>query len=75
MPEAIELIGPAFTLVHRAIRLKTHSTFWLRGGRGSLKSSFAAIEIIIGMMDDPTSNAVAFRKNRSWRFSTITHSR
>ena len=62
MPEAIELIGPAFTLVHRAIRLKTHSTFWLRGGRGSLKSSFAAIEIIIGMMDDPTSNAVAFRK-------------
>lgn len=56
------LIGPAFYPVHRAIRNGTHSSFWLRGGRGSLKSSFAALQIVKGMALDPLANAIAFRK-------------
>ncbi len=57
-----DLIGPAFYPVHRAIRDGTHSSFWLRGGRGSLKSSFAAIQIVKGIVMDPLANAIAFRK-------------
>lgn len=34
----------------------------LKGGRGSLKSSFISVEIILGIMNDPEANAVVFRK-------------
>ena len=34
----------------------------LYGGRGSTKSSFVSIEIIMGMMQDPDANAACFRK-------------
>ncbi len=57
-----ELIGPAFYSVHNAIKNGTHSSFWLRGGRGSLKSSFAAIQIVKGIVQDPLAYGVAFRK-------------
>lgn len=36
--------------------------YWLRGGRGSGKSSFVSIEILLGMMRNPKANAVVFRK-------------
>jgi PBSX family phage terminase large subunit len=39
-----------------------HTHYWLDGGRGSTKSSFASIEIIKGIMEDPEANAVALRK-------------
>ncbi len=55
-------IAPAFYPVHNAIRRKTHTQFWLKGGRGSTKTSFVAIEIIHGMMEDPAANAIALRK-------------
>ncbi|MCD8180876.1 MAG: PBSX family phage terminase large subunit [Firmicutes bacterium] len=54
------LIAPAFYRVHREIDNYTH--FWLCGGRGSAKSSFVSIEIILGMMKNPDANAVALRK-------------
>lgn len=57
-----ELIGPAFYEVHRAIRNNTYTHYWLNGGRGSLKSSFAGIEVIHGVMTYPGANAVCFRK-------------
>ena len=34
----------------------------LNGGRGSTKSSFVSIEIILGMMKDKNANGVALRK-------------
>lgn len=57
--------------VHRAIKEggviengvfvpKTH--FWLCGGRGSTKSSFVAIQIVLGILRDPEANAVVIRK-------------
>lgn len=55
-----ELIAPAFYGVHNSIEDYTH--FWLCGGRGSTKSSFVSIEIILGMMKNPDANAVALRK-------------
>jgi len=55
-------IAPAFYPVHNAIKRGTHSTFWLKGGRGSTKSSFVAIEIILGIIADPLANALVSRK-------------
>ena len=39
-----------------------HTDYWLKGGRGSTKSSFISIQIIIGMLRDPDANAIVYRK-------------
>lgn len=39
-----------------------HAEYWLKGGRGSTKSSFISIQIIIGMLRDPDANAIVYRK-------------
>lgn len=57
-----DVIAPSFYSVHHAIREKRYSHYWLKGGRGSTKSSFVSIEIIKGMMADPDANAVILRK-------------
>ena len=56
------LIAPSFFQVHRDIRTGAHTHYWLYGGRGSGKSSFASLEIILGMLADPLANAAIFRK-------------
>ena len=43
-------IAPCFYEIHRDIRDGGHTEYWLKGGRGSTKSSFVSIEIILGMM-------------------------
>jgi len=55
-------VAPPFYPVHNAIRNNTHSQIWLKGGRGSTKSSFVAVEIILGIIQDPTANALCLRK-------------
>lgn len=55
-----ELIAPSFYSVHRSLDDYTH--IWLCGGRGSTKSSFISIEIILGIMRNPDANAVVLRK-------------
>lgn len=55
-------IAPAFYPVHKAIRNGTHSRIWLKGGRGSTKSSFVAIQIILGLLQDKKANALCIRK-------------
>jgi PBSX family phage terminase large subunit len=55
-------IAPIFYPVHKAIRNETHDEFWLKGGRGSTKSSFTPEEIVLGMIQDRNANAIAFRK-------------
>lgn len=57
-----EIIAPSFHDVHRDIKAGNHTHYWLGGGRGSTKSSFVAIEIILGIMSDPNANAVVLRK-------------
>ncbi len=57
-----QLIGPAFYPVHLDMIERGHSSYWLRGGRGSLKSSFVALQIVMGIVAEPDVNAVAFRK-------------
>lgn len=62
MPRLSGLIAPSFYNLHRNIKTGQYTHYWLKGGRGSTKSSFISIEIILGMMQDPTANAVAIRK-------------
>ncbi|MFC5468423.1 PBSX family phage terminase large subunit [Cohnella suwonensis] len=56
------LIAPSFYDVHHAIKEERYTHFWLKGGRGSTKSSLISLEIILGVMRDPNANAVALRK-------------
>ena len=65
MTNAIQLtdiIAPAFYPVHWDILDGKHTYYDLYGGRGSTKSSFISVEIVLGMVDDAQANAVVFRK-------------
>ena len=57
-----KVIAPAFKEVHKDLKKDGHTHYWLSGGRGSTKSSFIAIELILGIMKDPNANAVVLRK-------------
>lgn len=56
------VIAPSFRKVHKDLKKGLHTHYWLGGGRGSTKSSFVGVEIILGIMSDPDANAVAMRK-------------
>ena len=62
MPRISQLIAPSFYGVHHALRQKRYTHYWLKGGRGSCKSSFVSLEIILGMIQHPYANAVCIRK-------------
>ena len=57
-----DLIAPQFYDIHWDIIEGKHTHYKLYGGRGSTKSSFISIEIIMGMMQDPNANAACFRR-------------
>lgn len=57
-----DCIAPSFYKVHHMIKRNDYSEYWLAGGRGSTKSAFASIEIVLGIVKDPTANAICFRK-------------
>ena len=57
-----DLIAPQFYDIHWDIIEGKHTHYKLYGGRGSTKSSFIGIEIIMGMMQDPDANAACFRR-------------
>ena len=56
------IISPAFYDIHQDILSHGHVHYWLKGGRGSGKSSFVSVELILGMMADPQAHAVVLRK-------------
>ena len=60
-----DVIAPAFYPVHYDIIDGLHENYDLYGGRGSTKSSFISVEIILGMMRDPAANAAVFRRREN----------
>lgn len=56
------LIAKPFMAVHRDIKKGGHSEYWLKGGRGSTKSSFVSIELILLLLKNPQMNAIIYRK-------------
>ncbi|WP_317619382.1 PBSX family phage terminase large subunit [Apilactobacillus apisilvae] len=62
MPSLVSMIAPSFYSIHNDIKRQKYSNYWLKGGRGSTKSSFVSIEIILGIMKDSQANALVLRK-------------
>lgn len=62
-PQKIDsLIAESFAEVYRDILAGGHTHYWLKGGRGSTKSSFISIQMICGIMGDANANGMALRK-------------
>ena len=57
-----ELIAPSFYCIHRHIQENRYTHYVLSGGRGSCKSSFVSIEVILGIMNDENANGAVIRK-------------
>lgn len=57
-----KIISSNFHDLHKSIRNEECSYYWLAGGRGSAKSSFVAIQIILGIVNYSDANAIALRK-------------
>lgn len=57
-----EIISPAFYGLHAKIREAACNAVVLKGGRGSTKSSFASIEVMLQLIKHPKSHAVIIRK-------------
>ena len=57
-----QLVAPSFYEIHRYLKESKYTHYWLKGGRGSTKSSFISLEVILGIMKDPQANAVVLRK-------------
>lgn len=57
-------IAPVYMPLHEDIQAQRHQYYNLPGGRGSGKSSFCALEIVNGIMQDQTGNssAIVFRR-------------
>lgn len=57
-----ELIASSFYEVHRELKEELYDEYWFKGGRGSTKSTFISVEIILGILQDQDANAVVFRR-------------
>lgn len=57
-----DVLAPSFYSFHKAVKDGLHSSYWLKGGRGSTKSSAISVEIILGIEKDSNANAVVLRK-------------
>ena len=62
MTRLSELIIDRFHEVHKDIKKRGHTHYWFKGGRGSTKSSFISLEIVINVLNDPECNVICFRK-------------
>lgn len=62
MVRLTDLIAPSFYGLHNQIKSGRYTHYWLKGGRGSTKSSFTSVEIILGIMSHADTNAVVIRK-------------
>lgn len=56
-----DVIAPSFYPLHHDIAGGKHTHYWLAGGRGSTKSSFVSIEIVLSL----TADAVAGRQTHA----------
>jgi len=61
-----QVIAPAFAGVHEDVKAGGHTHYWLKGGRGSAKSSFISAEIVLSIMRDAAvgkfTNAMVLRR-------------
>lgn len=56
------VIAPGFYELHKEVKADAHDDYLLAGGRGSTKSTFISVEIVLGIVADTEANAVVFRR-------------
>jgi phage terminase large subunit len=66
-----ELIAPSFYELHRELKAELYDEYWLKGGRGSTKSTFVSVQIILGMLKDSEANAVVTRRYQNELRDTV----
>ncbi len=66
-----ELVAPSFYELHKELKKDLYNEYWLKGGRGSTKSTFISIEILLGLIKDPDANAVVFRRYQNELRDTV----
>jgi PBSX family phage terminase large subunit len=66
-----ELIAPSFFGLHKEIKAEKFDEIWLKGGRGSTKSTFTSIQILLGLLKDPEANAVVTRRYQNELRDTV----
>jgi phage terminase large subunit len=66
-----ELIAPSFRRLHKEIKAEKYDEIWLKGGRGSTKSTFTSIQILLGLLKDPEANAVVTRRYQNELRDTV----
>lgn len=57
-----DIIAPTFYDVHKALRADKYTHYFLKGGRGSTKSSYISTEIVRGIIEHSDAHAIIFRK-------------
>lgn len=57
-----EIVAPHFYDLHREIKTDEYTEYVLKGGRGTTKSSFISIEVILQIKRNPNMHALACRK-------------
>ena len=62
MPELDKIIAPPFYDLYYDVTEHKHTHYWLKGGRGSTKSTFISVMVILGIMQNENANAVVIRK-------------
>lgn len=55
-------MSPSFFSVHKDVKQHGHTHYVLAGGRGSTKSSYVSLEILLLLMRNPECHAVILRK-------------
>lgn len=66
-----DILSPSFKEVHHALRSGQANQFVLRGGRGSAKSSFVSVEMILQLIKNPECHAVVMRKVANTMRTTV----
>ncbi|MCH5212255.1 MAG: PBSX family phage terminase large subunit [Oscillospiraceae bacterium] len=62
MSRLSNIVAPSFYGLYYDVTDEKYTHYWLKGGRGSTKSSFISVMIILGMMQNEGTNAVVIRK-------------
>lgn len=62
MTRLTELIAPAFYNVHVDMKEHKYTHYWLKGGRGTTKSSMAGTEVVKLLVKNKNCHAVVLRK-------------
>ncbi len=57
-----EVVAPPFYSLHRSVQRGAISEVVLTGGRGSTKSSFASVELVLLLLQHPNCHAAALRR-------------